>query len=574
MILRRLHNWLLALIMAITFLNAGAEGSAASGNITLGAPASPQTNDVWIAVVHSTDQVAHSFADWTQIYQGNGGGTTSRLSVWYFRYAGSTPNLVVTHAAGQSPIGGISAFRGCKAASSPVNVTGSGGAGTDASIELTEITTTKDGCMILACDGSADDNNRSTLPTGFTACFEDTAGGTQSCYQTTAGNPDGSVACHRLLQASQGPTGALTDTQAAGDAWASVLLALEPAGTLHELAGAAASSSSGVGSLLKTSSLAGNSTATSSGVGALGQLKQLGGASVSSSSGVANLGLLQPIAGAAVGISSGVGGAQLALGLNGSTLSQSSGVGVLLQTAALSGSAPGSSSGVGALVKTASLAGEAVASSSGVGSLGLLAPLSGQSSGLSSGQAALQLIKLLEGSTLSQASGTGALAILHSMAGAALAVSSGQGTLAAIRALGGITSGTSSGVGDLGLVSGGGTVHQLAGMAFGSSSGTAIFVCPCTVQFTNEFFTGVIESWALTTEIADSSGVMNFVQPDYRVPPVVILVPLDASMALNRIHVADVTATGVTIGQTPGIGPGRARVLVARREGLWKRLGS
>src|SRR5688572_153064 len=110
--------------MAITFVNAGTKGSAASGNITLGAPASPQVDDVWIAVIHSSDQVAHSFTGWTQVVQGNGGGTTSRFSGWYFRYAGSLPNLVVTHTAGQSPVGGIAAFRGCRNTGSPINLAG------------------------------------------------------------------------------------------------------------------------------------------------------------------------------------------------------------------------------------------------------------------------------------------------------------------------------------------------------------------------------------------------------------------------------------------------------------------
>lgn len=213
--------------MAISFVNAGAEGSAASGNITLGAPASPQNDDIWIAIVHSSDQVSHTFTDWTQIFQANGGGTTSRLSVWYFRYAGSTPNLVVSHSAGQSPIGGILAFRGCVKTGSPVDTTGSGSAGTDASIELTGITPTHDNCMLVACDGAADDNNRSTLPTGFAAGLEDTAASTQNCYQTTAGTPDGSVAGHYKLHTS-GATGNFTDTQAAADPWASVLIALNP----------------------------------------------------------------------------------------------------------------------------------------------------------------------------------------------------------------------------------------------------------------------------------------------------------------------------------------------------------
>src|SRR5687767_11189013 len=109
--------------MAITPVGVGAKGAAASGDITLGAPSgTPAVNDYWLAAIHSSDQVAHTFSGWTQIAQGNGGGTTSRLSVWYHRYAGSTPNLVVGHTGGQSPIGGIISFRGVK-------TTGNGTAG-------------------------------------------------------------------------------------------------------------------------------------------------------------------------------------------------------------------------------------------------------------------------------------------------------------------------------------------------------------------------------------------------------------------------------------------------------------
>jgi hypothetical protein len=217
--------------MAIEILEATAEASAASGNITLNAPSSPQTNDVWIAVVHSSDQVAHTLTDWTPIVQGNGGSTTSRLSVWYFRYAGSTPNLVVGHTAGQSPIGGILALRGCKTTGSPVNINSVVAGGTDASIEHTAITPTTARCLILACNGSADDNNRTPDGT-YTPRFEDSAGSTQNCYLTTAGNPDGSVAVHTLLQTNAVNTGTITDTQAAADPWASVLIAIEPEPTI------------------------------------------------------------------------------------------------------------------------------------------------------------------------------------------------------------------------------------------------------------------------------------------------------------------------------------------------------
>jgi hypothetical protein len=208
-----------------TFVNAGTEGTAASGNITLGAPATPATNDVWIAVVHSSDQVAHTFTNWTEIIQGNGGGTTSRLSVWYFRYAGSTPNLIVTHTAGQTPIGGIVAFRGCKTTGSPVNIVGTMANGTDASIESNAITPTVANCMILFCDGAADDNNRTPLPAKFLAALSEA--GPTNAFLSALGTPDGSVALHYRPH-TVGVTGVYTDTQAAVDPWASVLVALEP----------------------------------------------------------------------------------------------------------------------------------------------------------------------------------------------------------------------------------------------------------------------------------------------------------------------------------------------------------
>jgi len=211
--------------MAISFVNAGAEGAAASGNVTLGAPASPANDDIWIAVVHSRDQVSHTFTDWTQIAQFNGGGTTSRLSVWYFRYAGSNPNLTVSHSAGDCIIGGIAAFRGCISSGSPVQNQGStsGSTGTQTG---TDMTPSADDCMVLFCTGRADDDSYSAI-TNWTVAFEDSAGGTQNNYGSSLGG-DGSVAVYYRLQTTATATGTLTATTAATDAWASVIIALKP----------------------------------------------------------------------------------------------------------------------------------------------------------------------------------------------------------------------------------------------------------------------------------------------------------------------------------------------------------
>src|SRR3990167_764503 len=111
--------------MAVAFIVAGAEGSAASDNITLGTPdVSGQVNDyIWLAVIHTSDQNNMTMdAAWTEIFQQNGtGSTNSRLAVFYHRYAGSVPSMVVTHSAGQSPIGGVAVFSGCITIGSPVD---------------------------------------------------------------------------------------------------------------------------------------------------------------------------------------------------------------------------------------------------------------------------------------------------------------------------------------------------------------------------------------------------------------------------------------------------------------------
>ena len=73
----------------------------------MGAPADPQTNDVWIAVISSRDQVAHTFTDWTEIDQDTFDGQSLTTSVWEFRYAGSPPNLVLGPTDGANIVGSL-----------------------------------------------------------------------------------------------------------------------------------------------------------------------------------------------------------------------------------------------------------------------------------------------------------------------------------------------------------------------------------------------------------------------------------------------------------------------------------
>lgn len=209
--------------MAIAFVNAGAESTASAGvTLTLGAPASPVNDYIWIAIIHhNATGATPSFTDWTSV--GDYTGTNGLLSIWYFRYAGSTPNLNYGSTA-NGRIGAIAQWSGCRTSGSPVNVLGAGNSGTDASAEHTATTTTAADCMVLYIAATTTAGVINTLPTGTAAAFEDTAGGTDNCYSFGSG----AIGCAYKTQAAAGGTGSLTSTWNTTENWATRTVALEP----------------------------------------------------------------------------------------------------------------------------------------------------------------------------------------------------------------------------------------------------------------------------------------------------------------------------------------------------------
>jgi hypothetical protein len=213
------------------FVAAGTAGAAASGNITPGTPGTTdphdlEVNDVVIMAYHGSDQVAVTVPGaWTQIVQGNGGGTTSRLGVWWLRYAGGAfPSALITHTGGQSPIAGIAAFRNCPTSGTPFTA-GTISGGTVANIDHSDITPGGTAnALLLAINGSADDNAR-TLLSGYTNVFQNAS---NNAFITALGTPDGSVSMF-FKSVPLSATGTVTVAQAAADPWASVLVALHQA---------------------------------------------------------------------------------------------------------------------------------------------------------------------------------------------------------------------------------------------------------------------------------------------------------------------------------------------------------
>lgn len=213
--------------LPITFVAAGTEGEAASGNVSPGWPSGVQWHDQVVCAVHSSDRVSHSMASpWTQVAQGNGGGTTSRLSVWRMHYKGVQPSMTVTHSSGSGIIAGCAAFRSAVSGYYvTLDQTGSISTGTDGTIEHTSITPTQDLALELVIDGAADDNVRTAIG-GYTPLLEDSTASTQNAFIGTAGATDESVSIW-IVDAFAAATPAVTITQAASDPYAGLQVSLK-----------------------------------------------------------------------------------------------------------------------------------------------------------------------------------------------------------------------------------------------------------------------------------------------------------------------------------------------------------
>jgi hypothetical protein len=213
------------LIPGLFFVNAGAvTDTTTAGTITFFAPPSPQNGDIWILIVSTSTSDglmdSSNISNWT--FLNLGASVDAQISVGWFRYAGSNPDLTATWGGTGQVCGGIAAFRGCIATGSPVATIGTRASGSDASIEHNSITPGVAHTLVLACNTSENDNSR-TPPAGFTAAFN--PGGT-NCLKATSGT-DASVAIHYKSH-DTGSTGSVVDTQAAAAAWTSVLIALRP----------------------------------------------------------------------------------------------------------------------------------------------------------------------------------------------------------------------------------------------------------------------------------------------------------------------------------------------------------
>ncbi len=108
--------------MPVTFRNAGAAASAASGNITPALPAGFATNDVAILICAQKDNVVATItAGWNIVDPTNNGATFRGFWAWRRLTAGDG-DPTITHTAGDAIIARIAVFAGVRTSGDPHDV--------------------------------------------------------------------------------------------------------------------------------------------------------------------------------------------------------------------------------------------------------------------------------------------------------------------------------------------------------------------------------------------------------------------------------------------------------------------
>lgn len=233
--------------MSVAFVNAGSEGFAGSGTtVTPGSPASPTNGHVWVCwCFHSQDLTPTMHADWTLGGSYNPGSQATRLTFWWFRYAGVAPtdNVITTSSSTANRTAGIAAFSGCLASGTPwVDSDWSSAQwGTAYGAWCEAMKTTKMGSMILRAIGCNDDVDVSFKPgfqlsAEYSTAFEDSAGGTQNVFKDATGSPDSALGLFYQLQELPAFKGVANVLLSAAATWITKSITLLPEPT-HKIAG-------------------------------------------------------------------------------------------------------------------------------------------------------------------------------------------------------------------------------------------------------------------------------------------------------------------------------------------------
>lgn len=167
--------------MAVSFVNSPVEvlaSTSGAGAATLGmtAPGSPVSGDIWIAqgFVNSAG-AGMTMTDWT-IIEAVTDFTSSTGSMWWHRYAGSTPNLdlsITGSGAGSACMGTVTAFRGCLASGNPISDSSINAGASSSTIAHNTVTPGSAGGALLIANMQRANQNRTALGGDYQVAYSD-----------------------------------------------------------------------------------------------------------------------------------------------------------------------------------------------------------------------------------------------------------------------------------------------------------------------------------------------------------------------------------------------------------------
>lgn len=205
-------------------------GTGALGSV--GFPTGILPGDIIMLAVETANESISTPADWTEVTDspqgtGAGGGTSStRLTLFWQRYAEGGATTVAVSDSGNHQLAQTFAFRGCLASGDPWDILVSGVDSTeDTSVSATGGTTTVDDCLVAVFCARSADAGADQFSSWANA---DLAGFTERTdFGTTQGNGGG----HSLatgVKTTAGAFGASTATLANASVKAFIVVALEP----------------------------------------------------------------------------------------------------------------------------------------------------------------------------------------------------------------------------------------------------------------------------------------------------------------------------------------------------------
>lgn len=202
------------------------------------------TNDIGVIIVQTANETVGEPTGWTRIGTEQGSGTGGSagsvlVTAFYKRAASAAEGNVTVADPGDHAIAAMYTFRGGLESGDPIDVAGGDTASTSTSVTIPAITTTVDGCMVVACVANATDSNSAQIFTypGMTNANLETlarrdAGfgifqANNSAHQNTSGVGGGvNVATGRMVTA--GDTGTTTATLGTTSVQARLVFAIEP----------------------------------------------------------------------------------------------------------------------------------------------------------------------------------------------------------------------------------------------------------------------------------------------------------------------------------------------------------